>query len=73
MSTITHGMLLFYQEYSIIHLLSRMSKCYPTIRVRCYPYSFSQAKKLRFRELSKLYKVPQPELGFHINIWLQRP
>lgn len=33
----------------------------------------SQAKKLRFRELSKLHKVPQPELGFHINIWLQRP
>ena len=45
MSTITHGMLLFYQEYSIIHLLSRMSKCYPTIRVRCYPYSCFTGKE----------------------------
>ena len=33
----------------------------------------SQAKKLRCRELSKLHKVPQPELGFHFNVWRQRP
>ena len=34
MRTTTHAMLLLYQEYSIIHLLSRTSKCYPSIQVK---------------------------------------
>lgn len=70
MSTTTHGMLLLYQEYSIIHLLSRTSKCYPSIQVKVNAtlIPVSQAKKLRFRELSKFHRVPQPELGFHINV-----